>query len=76
MLTGEILLHGIMFCPYEHNIYTTFPLSGKIFCRVSNFSIVLFDSATSQSETLPGNRDNVSPYEQNKIIWLVEMFSR
>ena len=23
-------------------------------------------------ETLPGKRDNVSPYEQNKIIWLVE----
>jgi hypothetical protein len=27
-------------------------------------------------ETLPSKRDNVSPYEQNKIIWLVEMFSR
>ena len=51
--------------------------SGKTFCRVSYFSIVLFDSATtSQSETLPGNRDNVCPYEQNKIIWLVEMFPR
>ena len=48
---------------------TTFSLSGKTFCRVSNFSVVLFDSATSQTETLPGNRDNVSPYEQNKIIW-------
>jgi hypothetical protein len=25
-------------------------------------------NATSQPETLPGKRDNVSPYEQNKII--------
>ena len=30
----------------------------------------------SQRETLPGKGDNISPYEQNKIIWLVEMFSR
>jgi hypothetical protein len=36
----------------------------------------LMFSATSQPKTLPGKRDNVSPYEQNKIIWLVEMFSR
>ena len=72
--TGEISVAGIMFSPYKHNVYATFPLSGKTFCRVSNFSIVLFDSATSQSETLPGNRDNVCPYEQNKIIWLVEIF--
>jgi hypothetical protein len=57
---------------------TTFPLSGITFCRVSNFSIQLMFSATSQPKTLPGKRDNdnVSPYEQNKIIWLVEMFSR
>ena len=69
LLTGEISVYGILFCPYEHN----FPA----FCRVSNFSIALFDSATSQSETLPGNRDNVSPYEQDKlIIWLLEMFTR
>ena len=27
-----------MFFPSEHNIATTFPLSGKTFCRVSNFS--------------------------------------
>jgi hypothetical protein len=29
-------------------------------------------SATSQPETLLRKRDNVSPYEQNKSIWLVE----
>ena len=29
----------------------------------------------SQRETLPGKRDNISQYEQNKIISLVEMFS-
>jgi hypothetical protein len=46
------------------------------FCRVSNFSIQLMFSATLQPKTLPGKRDNVPPYEQNKIIWLVEMFSR
>jgi hypothetical protein len=46
------------------------------FCRVSNFSIARHTSATSQPETLLGKRDNVSPYEQNKIIWPVEMFSR
>ena len=45
---------------------TTFPLSGITFCRVSNFSTQLMLSATSQPETLPGKRDNVSPYEQNK----------
>ena len=55
---------------------TTFPLSGITFCRVSNFSIQLMFSATSQPETLPGKRDDVSPYEQNKGIWLVEKFSR
>ena len=42
-----------------------------------NFSrVARHTSATSQpAETLPDKRDNVSPYEQNKlIIWLVEMF--
>ena len=29
-----------------------------------------------QTETLLGKRDNVSPYEQNKSIWLAEKFSR
>jgi hypothetical protein len=73
LLTGEISVTGIMFFPYEHN----FPAySGITFCRVSNFSIQLMFNATTQPETLPGKRDNVSPYEQNKIIWLVEMFSR
>ena len=46
---------------------TTFPLSGITFCRVSNFSIQLMFSATSQPETFPGKWDNISPYEQNKI---------
>jgi hypothetical protein len=77
----------MLFFPYEHNIATTFPLSGKTFCRVSNFSVfkmylkifLTFPAfrftplATPQPETLPGKRDNVSSYEQNKIIWLVEM---
>ena len=48
---------------------TTFPLSGKTSC-LQLYKIM------SQRETLPGKRDNISPYEQNKIIWLVEMFSR
>ena len=65
--TGEISVAGIMFSPHEHNIYTTFPLSGKTFCRVSNFSIVLFDSATSPSETLPGNRDNFLHMNRTKL---------
>ena len=30
----------------------------------------------SQPETLPGKRENISPYEQNNNIWPVEMFSR
>jgi hypothetical protein len=54
----------------------TFPLSGITFCCVSNFSIQLMFSATSQPEILSGKWDNVSPYEQNKSIWLVEKFSR
>jgi hypothetical protein len=57
----------------EHN----FPrLSGITFCRVRNFSIQFMFSTMSQPETLPSKRDNVSPYEQNKSIWLVEKFSR
>jgi hypothetical protein len=72
LLTGEISVTG-MFFPYEHN----FPrLSGITFCRVRNFSIQLIFSTMSQPETFPGKRDNVSPYEQNKSIWLVEKFSR
>jgi hypothetical protein len=56
---------------------TTFPPSGITFCRVSHFLTQLMFSATSwQPETLPGKRDNVSPYEQNKNIWLDETFSR
>jgi hypothetical protein len=52
LLTGEISVTGIMFFPYMN---TTFPIT---FCRVSNFSIQLMFSATSQPETLPGKRDN------------------
>ena len=40
---------------------TTFPLSGKTFC-------LHFTKSTSQRETLSGNRENISPYEQNKIV--------
>ena len=72
LLTGEISLTEIMFS----HMNTTFPLSGITFCRVSNVSIQLMFSATSQPETLPGKRDNVPPYEQNKSIELVEKFSR
>jgi hypothetical protein len=39
LLTGEISATWIMFFPYEHNIATTFPLSGKTFRLASNFSI-------------------------------------
>jgi hypothetical protein len=46
---------------------TTFPLSGITFGRVSSFSIQLMFVATSQLKTLPGKRDKVSSYEQNKI---------
>ena len=54
--------------PYEHNIATAFPISGKSFLQIL--------ARHTKVETLPGKRDNVFPYEQNKIIWLVEMFSR
>ena len=40
------------------------------------WKVTLRSYETSQLETLPGNRDDVSPYKQNKIIWLVEMLSR
>ena len=54
---------------------------------VTEISLVPIVSATFQinsidvqcyvtAETLPGKRDNFSPYEQNKSIWLVEKFSR
>jgi hypothetical protein len=72
LLTGEMSVTGIMFSPLN----TTFPLSGITICRVSNFSIQLMFNATSQPETFPGKWDNISPYEQNKSIWLVEKFSR
>ena len=39
---------------------TTFPLSGKTFC-------LHFTKSTSPRETLPGKRENISPYEQNNI---------
>jgi hypothetical protein len=58
-----------MFFPYKNNITTTLPLSGKTFLQI----LARHTSATSQA----GNfTRQASPYEQNKIIWLVEMFSR
>ena len=46
---------------------TTFPLSGKTFCLHSTKS-------KSQRETLPGKRENISPYEQNEIFDLSKCF--
>ena len=54
LLTGEIWMTEIIFFPYGPN----FP--GKKFCLVTK--------STSQQETLPGERDNISPDEQNKNI--------
>jgi hypothetical protein len=34
------------------------------------FPLARHISVMSQPEILPGKQDNVSPYEQNKIIWL------
>ena len=45
LLIGEISAGGKIFAPYEHNLFNTFPLSGK-----------------------------PVPYEQQKIIWRVEIF--
>jgi hypothetical protein len=77
-----------MFFSYEHNIAQLSHLAGKLSvvsatflfltCILKFFNFSRFarhTSVSSQPETLPGKRDNVSPYEQNKIIWLVEMFS-
>jgi hypothetical protein len=72
LLTGEISVTGIMFFPYEHN----FPAQRDNFLSCQQLFNSIDVQCTSQPETLPGKRDNVSPYEQNKIIWLVEMFSR
>ena len=71
LLTGEISVTG-MFFSYEHN----FPVWWDNFLTCQQlFNSIVF-SVTSQPETFPGKRDNVSPYEQNKSIWLVEKFSR
>ncbi len=47
LLTGEISAHGKMF----FHINATFPLSGKTFCRVSNFLIASHTSTASRPET-------------------------
>ena len=57
LLIGEIWVDRKVFVPYEHN----FPAQRE------NFLFTLF-KIMSRWETLPGNRDNISPYEQNKII--------
>ena len=45
----------------------------KCILKCFNFSrLAHHTSATSQPETLPYKRDNVSPYEQNKIIFNIE----
>ena len=46
---------------------TTFPLSGKTFC-------LHFTKSTSQRETLPGKRENISPYEQDTLFDLSKCF--
>jgi hypothetical protein len=54
------------FCVWDNGfpiMNTTFLLGGITHCHVSNFSIQLMFSAMSQPKTLPGKRDNVSPYE-------------
>ena len=56
--TQDSLFPICMNAQHIHN----FPVS---FLSCPNFSIVLY--CTSLSETLPGNRDNLSPYEVNKI---------
>ena len=35
-----ISVDGKIFGPYERNLSNTFPLNGKTFCRVSNFSVI------------------------------------
>jgi hypothetical protein len=62
LLTGEISVTGIMFSPYEHNISTTFPLSGKTFCRVSNFSIYTLQNG--------GRRNSVNSMSFIKYRWI------
>ena len=36
--TDEISVDGKIFGPYERNLFSTFPLNGKTFCRISKFS--------------------------------------
>ena len=48
----------IIFIPYEHN----FPAERE------DFLFTLYKIYVTAGETLPGKRDNISPYEQNKII--------
>jgi hypothetical protein len=74
-----------MFFPYEHNIANNenFLSCQQLFWFQNVFKVFLTFPALRvtpvlrhKPETLPGKRDNVSPYEQNKIIWLAEVFSR
>ena len=41
-----------------------------------NFPALHFTKSTSKRKTLPAKRENISPYEQNNIIWPAEMFFR
>ena len=56
---------------YENNIKSYIVLSHsyetKLFPSTDILSIVIY-KIMSQRETLPGKRDNIFPYEQNKII--------
>jgi hypothetical protein len=63
LLTGEISVTGIMFS----HMNSIFPQSGITFCRVSNFSIQLMFSATSQPETYPVSRITFLHMNRTKI---------
>jgi hypothetical protein len=65
-----------MFLRYEHNIATTFGQQMYLKFFLTFPALRVTPVLRHKPETLPGKRDNVSPYGQNKIIWLVEMFSR
>ena len=60
LLTGDISVQGKTFVLCEHNF----------------LFILKILRGSQKAETLPGDRDNISPYEQNKITSLGEMFSR
>ena len=67
LLTGEISVTKIIFIAYEHS----FPTWRE------NFLFILYKIyITTGNFILPSKRKNISSYEQNNIIWPVEMFSR